>query len=562
MPALVALVVVAFSLTEAPRALRAQLPAEAFDEARAFGDLRELAAAFPDRRAGGPGDARLARRVADELGDAGFGVRVAREGGRQTVVGERVGTSDRRIVVLAHRDAAERGSAAELSGTAGLLELARVFGAPRNTRRTLVLVSTSGGSAAGARDAAALLAGRVDGVLVLGDLAGTRTCHPLVVPWSNALGATPLRLQRTVQAAVRQEAAMEPGSPRALAQVARFAAPATTSEAGPLLEAGLPAVLLSASGERGPRPGDPVSQERLRRLGRAALATVTALDAGPPLPTEPRAHVLTDRGVLPAWAVRLLVGALLLAPILAAVDALARLRRRREPVAPWARRVLVLAVSPLLALAFARALGLVGLLDAPSAPVATGPPAGAPVALGAVAAVGVLALLGARRELRARAAGPDPGSGAAVVALLLVHSAVLVELWVRDPYAAALFVPAAHLWTLLLVPERRPRRAPALALVAAGLLPALALALGMAAALGVGPADAAPYALALVAGGHASVLAWLELSLLAACAAAAAQAAWRGRARPRAPEAPVTVRGPLTYAGPGSLGGVESALRR
>jgi hypothetical protein len=28
----------------------------------------------------------------------------------------------------------------------------------------------------------------------------------------------------------------------------------------------------------------------------------------------------------------------------------------------------------------------------------------------------------------------------------------------------------------------------------------------------------------------------------------------------RAPETPVTVRGPVTYAGPGSLGGTESAL--
>jgi hypothetical protein len=32
--------------------------------------------------------------------------------------------------------------------------------------------------------------------------------------------------------------------------------------------------------------------------------------------------------------------------------------------------------------------------------------------------------------------------------------------------------------------------------------------------------------------------------------------------QPRPEEVPVTVRGPVGYAGPGSLGGTESALRR
>ena len=49
-------------------------------------------------------------------------------------------------MILAHRDAADaRLARRELSGTAALLELARVFAA-RETQRTIVLVSTSGGS--------------------------------------------------------------------------------------------------------------------------------------------------------------------------------------------------------------------------------------------------------------------------------------------------------------------------------------------------------------------------------------------------------------------------------
>ena len=53
--------------------------------------------------------------------------------------------------MLAHRDAAAPGRA-ELSGTAALLELARLF-RQRDLRKTLVLVSTSGATTgfAGAR---------------------------------------------------------------------------------------------------------------------------------------------------------------------------------------------------------------------------------------------------------------------------------------------------------------------------------------------------------------------------------------------------------------------------
>ena len=68
------------------------------------------------------------------------------------MVGIRPGLSSRRIVVLAHRDARGAPGLAELSGTAALLELARVFKA-RELRKTLVLVSTSGATTgfAGAR---------------------------------------------------------------------------------------------------------------------------------------------------------------------------------------------------------------------------------------------------------------------------------------------------------------------------------------------------------------------------------------------------------------------------
>ena len=73
-----------------------------------------------------------------------------------TVIAQRPGASGGApIVIVAHRDAAapvRSAPEAELSGTAALLELARVFAA-RETQRTIILVSTSGGSGgdAGAR---------------------------------------------------------------------------------------------------------------------------------------------------------------------------------------------------------------------------------------------------------------------------------------------------------------------------------------------------------------------------------------------------------------------------
>ena len=84
--------------------------------------------------------------------------------------------------------------------------------------------------------------------------------------------------------------------------------------------------------------GLPLALVLARGQGRltAALRTLTALDNTPTLGTEGSSRALvTMRKVLPVWAVRLLIAALLLAPVLVAVDGFARVRRRHEPVGPW-----------------------------------------------------------------------------------------------------------------------------------------------------------------------------------------------------------------------------------
>jgi hypothetical protein len=69
-------------------------------------------------------------------------------------------------------------------------------------------------------------------------------------------------------------------------------------------------------------------------------------------------------------------------------------------------------------------------------------------------------------------------------------------------------------------------------------------------------------AVLLLAGHGVSVLAALEWSVVLGCLVSGATlSVLATRDSPVAP-VPVTVRGPVTYAGPGSLGGTKSALRR
>jgi Peptidase family M28 len=579
-PVLLAAIVCAFSLGDQPPAIGTTLAPDAFSGARAMRELQALSSAYPDRRPGGPGDAGLARRVAGELRGMAPAYEVAthRFAGRtidgrrtlETIMARQVGEPGPELVVVSHRDAAGRGAAAELSATAAMLEVARVVAGGR-LRRTVTFVSTSGGSggAAGARDLVDRLSGNpIDAVLVLGDVASPRPRRPVTVGWSDGSELGPLRLERTLDEAVRDEVSASPGGPSLATQWTRLAFPGTLGEQGPLVAAGLPAVLLSASGERPPGAGTPVDENRLQAYGRAALRSLVALDGGPALADGPARDIVTLRKVLPAWTVRLLIGVLLLAPLLVTVDGFARARRRHHPIAPWLGWIGAAAAPFVLAAAVATVLGLTGVpAAAPPSPV----PAGAVAVDGggrvALIVVGVVLLLAvAARPLLLRAMGgrkrlEGPGAGAA---LLVAWCALALLLWIVNPFAAGFMVPAAHLWLLVAAPGVRLRRPVALALVALSLVPFGIAALILAGQYGYGPLDFGWALLLAVAGAHIGPISWLFWSLAAGCAIAAVVLAWR---TPRPPphervEPQITVRGPVGYAGPGSLGGTESALRR
>jgi hypothetical protein len=492
-----------------------------------------------------------------------------------TVIATRPGsTGASPIVLVAHRDAAGGGAAADLSGTAVLLELARVFAASE-TRRTIVLVSTSGGSGgdAGAADYAAHLGGGVDAAIVLGDLAGARARRPLIAPFSDGLGGAPVGLQRTVSGAISQEAGVDPGTPSALSQLAHLTLPLTAGEEGPLNAAGAPAVLVQVSGERDPSAREPLSEARLTSFGRAVLSAVYALDGGADVAGGPgggaQSGVLIQHKTLPEWAVRLLVATLLLAPLLVAVDGLARLRRRRVAMGRWLVWVLACALPFALCALFMRLLGLTGVLAAPGGLVLAGALPGGAAAWEAVLVpllVLALAWLAWPVALPRLGLPTRASSDAAGLAVLFVLLGVGAVVWLVNPYTALLLVPAAHLWLLVASPGRSRGRA--LALVALGALPLLALVAYDAHELGFSAAQMAQAAVLLLAGGYVSLTGIVLWSLAFGCLAGAVLVALGSGGALMAPdepdggeEHPITIRGPMSYAGPGSLGGTESALR-
>jgi hypothetical protein len=581
LPVLLAFLVVAFSLADRPRAIGTTLPPDAFRGPVAADTLRTLGDRFPDRRAGSAGDTALAseleRRLRATLGASGIVRREAFEGhtldGTQdlvNIVATRPGAPGNQIVLVAHRDARAPGSRAELSGTVALLELANVA-ADGRFRRTITFVSTSGGSGglSGAIHAASELGGPVDAVIVLGDLAGAGIRKPWVVPWNDGPGLAPLKLRRTVELAVRTEVGSDPGGPRAMTQFLRQAFRVAPTEQGPFGAQGRPAVLLSTSGERGPRAGTAVAPGRLTKFGRAALRAVIALDNGPTITEGPSSYLVTKRKVLPGWAIRLLGGALLLPVWLATLDGFARARRRRGRTGRWVVWVLASALPFAVACGVAVLLGLTGLID--PAPHAVLLPGAAPVDGAAVAALGVLGLVLALgflvvRPLAIRVAGPERGAELAAAgpaaAVALVATLLTFAVWLLNPFAALLLVPAAHLRLFAVDPDIGAPRPVRAVIVGLGLLVPAAAAVALAGALGASVPQGAWLTVVGIAGGAVGPLTWLAWSVLAGLAVAAARIALRPRDHEDAGTEDITSRGPLSYAGPGSLGGTESAIRR
>jgi hypothetical protein len=595
--AALALVVLAFSLTNQQGPRPASLAPQVFNGSNVSSTMASIAAHDPVRPPGSYGDNALAAQVATSFRANGFGVSEGTFSGRtvdgtrtlENVVASRPGMANGSIVIVAHRDARGSPALAGLSGTATLLELARDLSG-ETLNHTIVLASTSGSAGtAGAIQLASTVAGPIDAVIVLGDLASAHPHQPIVIPWTTRPLVAPPVLRNTLAAEIAAQTPLNVGWTSIGGQFAHLAFPLTVSEQAPFGARGVPAVELSMSGETGPTQpaGGDGSNPRiagtpqLTGLGRAVLATISALDSGPAV-DAPSAYLLLDGKVVPGWAISLFVLTLLVPVALTSIDALARARRRGHLIGRSLALVVAAAVPFALAVGVVLAAQMLGVISAaPPGPLAPGaiPLTGSGIAVLAVAALvlvgsAVGVAIAARAWLSPPAARASttradsrsrtierPGDGVAV-ALVIVLWLVTLAIWAANPFAAALLVPALHLWLWAIDPDLRIVLPARLAMLALGLAPIVLVVIYYAGTLGFGASELVWSAALLVAGHAISLLAALEWCVVIGCLVSATTLVLAAARRPKAQPAAVTVRGPITYAGPGSLGGTKSALRR
>jgi hypothetical protein len=139
----------------------------------------------------------------------------------------------------------------------------------------------------------------------------------------------------------------------------------------------------------------------------------------------------------------------------------------------------------------------------------------------------------------------------------------VLVVWLLNPFAALLLVPAAHLWMLAMLSGLSLRRGGAVAIVLAGLVPPGLAAVVYLDRLGLDPLEGVWYLWLLATGHGISPLTTLLGCVFAGIAVSAVRviAARVGAPPPLEPQTP-PVRGPGGYAGPGSLGGTPSTLSR
>jgi hypothetical protein len=578
-----AVIVFGFSLEDQPQSLSTTIaPGQFFGNVGATMD--SLAKSYPDRTPGSVGDEQLATYVAGQMHQAGgFTVRTdsfsaETTAGKQqleNVIASRPGLGSGTVVVVSHRDAVGSGEA-DTSGTAVLLGLAHALSGEALSR-SVTLISTSGQiGASGATRLAASFSGQpVDAVILLGDLASKTVRSPVVVPWSDTDLLAPPLLTRTLSGYVATETGIPAQSGGLAGQVARLAFPFATTEQAPFAANGVPAVLLSLSGDRPVAGTEQLAPSaRTANLAMAVLQTVNALDRGPAV-GSPSAYLVISGQLVPLWAVQLLVLALILPVAACTLDAVARTRRRGHTLMRWLGWVLSGAVPfviGLIVLLIARAAGVLSFTP-PGAAAGSGVTmTGGDLAVLLIALVLVVASFAFLRPLCLRLLAqqlPDsgrrpesPAADAAAVALSVVLVVLAVLIWALDPFAALLLVPALHMWLWLAQPGARTHRWSMALLLVIGFVPIGLVLFYYANAYGLAP-GALAWSLALLPGGAMPIVTALCWAVALGCAASAVIIGLRAvRASATLAEQPVTVRGPASYAGPGSLGGTKSALRR
>lgn len=514
-PALVVVIVLLFSLQARPAPLPSVVASAEFDQAAAARLDRQIVDAAPVRTPGSEGDEAIAELVEKRFAGVSEG-RVTEQRFDHSFEGDEVelrnliltlpGESAQSVVVLAARDSASGpGAASSAAATATMLELVDKLRSSRHTK-TLVFVSTSGGSdgAAGAREFAERFEDRdlIDGAVVLWQPGSDIPREPSLLDASTGAQSPSAQLVRTAEQALSNQAGYAPELEGLFGELARLAFPSGLSEQAVLIEEGIDAVGLSSAGAR-PLPvaedqPDDLGVATLGGLGRTALLMVATLDgASAPPEHGPTAYLNLADNLIPGWALALLALALLLPPALASLDGMGRAFRREER----AGSALIWAASrslPLLAaLILLYLLAVTGIVAQPAFPF---DPSRFRVGAGQVLAMALLAIVvgAGYYVIQGWRVPAELPSGVAAPALGLVAALAVLIAWLANPYLALLLVPAAHVW---LLDARRSGALPwplAPGAIALSLLPLAAAVLEVASSLGLGPG--APWHFLLLVG--------------------------------------------------------------
>lgn len=499
----VALVVAMFSLQQPPKALEAELPPDSFDSAAAGTLARDMAGQFPDPRPGSESDQEMAQFVQERF-EAIPATEVAEQTFEGSFDGEDrdlrnllvtlPGRSERQIAVIAHRDAAEgTGAATSIASTAILLQLAAGFSGTTH-EKSLVFVSTDGGSA-GALGAKRFFRdyterSLLDAAIVISQPASKEVEAPFDIPWSSGDQSTSAALAETANATLSEEVGQPAGDAGPVSELMRLAIPSGLGEQGPLVEAGLDAVRVSSSGEL-PLPADQDTSDQvdgatIGDFGRATLSLVLALDvARSPIEHGPAAHIGLAGNLLPGWALAMLA-LVLLAPVAivsgAALAAGAHSPLQAGRAVGWAAlRAVPFALALLVVYLFAFA----GVIPSPEFPF--DPPVEGIGTKGAVGVALALAVLGAAAFLLRPLLPPPPAIGeCATAAALALATAAALALWLVNPYLCLLVAIGIQAWVPAATGAAGGRLATA-GLVAVGAIPVLIAVADLATRFDAGP---------------------------------------------------------------------------
>jgi len=453
------------------------------------------------------------------------------------VIAYRPGHSREIVAVIVHRDGSE---ATDLAGTGILVELGHVLQSVPHDRG-IALVSTDGGTTGG-QGATALAqhwppAKRIVSAIVINDAAGSADAPLRIVTRPGA----PRGVSPTLYAATRQSISTWYGSaagiPGAYDQLSGYGVPYAPGEQGTLLAHGLSALAISAEpGHAATGPLANLDTSQLGRLGTTVANLVAELDSATTIERDGSPVLLLSGKVMRGWLAEASM-AILVAPFVACVlDLVARLRRRRVPLAPglvafaWraAGWFVTLAAMWLLAAAPGQLLSGVAIAPIPGRTGATT----MGILIAACAGLLFWRFVSRPRLVRSHATTGEERTGGLAGGLLGLALAGLL-LTAINPFALIVILPAAHIWLYLPAAARSGRRT-LLAVYIAGLIGPAALVFELWTAQGLG--SQTPRALvAMTASGYLAP--GLSVSLaLAAAAAAQLGALVAGRyAHPHAP---------------------------